>query len=162
MTVYKQKQADKPVTVETIPGTFVKQNYIIKIDKETGHKKIEPNGSTNTWLMTQRSKDRADINSIIERYTRGDLTGWKDPQNGLFADFTGIPDNMIDIANMRLKAQKQWNSLPLDIRREYNHDVDAYFADIGSEKWLKLHGLYKEPEIKPEKPVIPVEKGELE
>lgn len=148
MTVFKQKSEIRPLTAETESGSFIKKNYIIRIDRETGHKIIEENGSINTWLQVQASKDRADINSIIERYTRGDLSGWKDPEKGLFADFTGIPDNMIEIANMRLKAQKQWNALPLEIRREYNHDVDTYFADIGSEKWLKIHGLMKEePEL---------------
>ena len=36
--------------------------------------------------------------------------------------------------------------MPIEIRRSYDHDIEKYMMDIGSEKWMNLHGLVKKEE----------------
>ena len=140
----------KPNKKFTEHGTIEKANYIIEIDKNTGHKIIKESGITNTYEKIQARADEVDINKIIERATRGDYSGFKDQASAIYGDFTGIPDNMIEMANLKLKSDKAWENLPLEIRREYDHDKDKYFRDIGSEKWMKLHGFGKKEEERKE------------
>lgn len=127
-------------------GTTEKQEYTIQMDKETGHKMIKPNGMTNTYEKIQRGREASDINLILKKAQYGDVSGFKDATKAVYGDMTSIPDNMIDIANLKLKSDQAWDKLPLEIRREYDHDKDKYFADFGSEHWMSIHGIEKKTE----------------
>lgn len=132
-------------TIPTEHGTREKMNYRIEIDKETGHKEIVFNGMTDTYMKIQAGRDRADINNIIARAQRGDMSGLKDQTKAIYGNMQ-IPDNMIDIANLKLKIDQAWEKLPIEVRREYNHDPDLYFADYGTEHWKEIHGITKKIE----------------
>lgn len=139
-------------------GTYEKQNYTIQLDKETGHKMIKAAGFTNTYEKIQAGRDASDINMILKRAQYGDVSGFKDATKAVYGDMTMIPDNMIDIANLKLKSDQAWDKLPLEVRREYDHDKDKYFADFGSDHWMKIHGIEKKPDVE----ITPIEKEKTE
>lgn len=140
-----QSQSRRNV-ISTNIGTREKQEYTIRLDKETGHKLIVPAGKTNTYEKIQRSKEASDINMILKKAQYGDMSGFKDATKAVYGDMTSIPNNMIEIANLKLKSDQAWDKLPLEIRREYDHDKDKYFADFGSEHWMSIHGIEKKTE----------------
>lgn len=144
MSFYKQGVSRRK-TIPSEKGTREKMTYRIEIDKETGHKEIVFNGMTDTYEKIQAGRDAADINNIIARAQRGDMSGIKDMTKAIYGDMQ-IPDNMIDIANLKLKIDQTWERLPLEIRKEYNHDPDLYFADYGSDHWKEIHGFTKKIE----------------
>ncbi|QCS36452.1 minor capsid protein [Capybara microvirus Cap3_SP_389] len=124
-------------------GTAEKIDYTMEISKIDGTKVLRPSGITETYAMIQTAKDETDINLIMQRRTRGDLHNFRDQTKAIYGDFSGIPDSMIEIANLKLKAEKAWTKLPLEVRKEYDQDFDKYFAEMGSEKWMSLHGFEK-------------------
>lgn len=141
-TTYPETRERKP----TYPGESEKIEYLMQIDK-TGHKYLVENGRTNTYEKIQAEAEGRDINSMIEKATRGDTSVID--FNKVYGDATEIPKDMLQFQNLRLRVEDTWNKLPLEIRKAYDNDIDIYMADFGSEKWLKLHGYETEKEAAP-------------
>lgn len=120
----------------------------MKVDKE-GRKYLDENGYTNIYEKIQADRESADINNIIARVVRGDTSMMN--FNDIYGDFVNTPTNLIEAQNITLRAERMWSSLPAEIRKEYDFDMNKYVADFGTEHFLKMHG------IEPQKAEIPTE-----
>lgn len=149
--IYTQWGKKKPTTPSE-PGSRTKQEYIVDIDPKTRDKVLKPAGVTNIWEMIQAEKEQADINNIIAKASRGDFSGLKDKAEAIYGDFSK-PRDLAQFMNIKLRAEKMWEQLPLEVRKAYDHDPEKYLMDYGSEKWLNLHGIElkkEETEVKEE------------
>lgn len=133
----KARFESHPVTYQK-SGSREKQEYIMKIDKD-GRKYLEENGKTDIYRKIQADAESADINNIVARVIRGDTSMLN--FNDVYGDFVNTPTNLIEAQNLILRAKAMWASLPNDIKKEYNFDVEKYVSDFGTEHFMNIHGV---------------------
>ncbi|UPW41772.1 internal scaffolding protein [Peromfec virus RodF7_13] len=151
-TAYK-----KPETKESPAGNKEEPVYEIEID-ETGHKKIIETGKTNIYDMIQESLEQSKIENIVRRATEGDANALS-VVNGSYIDVTDMPSTLAEAQQFVIKAKNEFDTLPLQVRREYNFSAEQYIADYGTENWAKIIGIQK-PEPKPTSETKPTAESE--
>lgn len=120
-------------------GTEPTYEYVIK---NNGSKVLEKTGTKDVYSEIQAQLEDTKIENILKRVAVGDMTDFR--PDGIYADTTVVPNNMVDSLKEIQKLNNYWNSLPPEIRREYNNDLNQFVADSGSEKWLNIMGITKE------------------
>ena len=140
-------------------GETTVDTYEHRINKY-GEKYLEKTGEKNIYEVIQTYLEESKIENAINRVIAGDVSGLR--PDGNYIDCTQMPRNMIEAQTMIQDMNNMWLKLPINVRAEYNHSVEQFIADSGSEKWLKAMGL---DEIEPMKtvdtkaPLTDVEKG---
>lgn len=132
-------------------GKRYKVNYS-PMFSETGSLELKEDGVTDIYAIIQSHRDSADINNIIARFTRGDVSALSARQ-GSFGDFTQFPKTYAEAQQKMIDATNLFMSLPVEERAQYNHNPAEFIADIGSEKWMKVLGiemLKSEPDVVPD------------
>jgi phage internal scaffolding protein len=77
----------------------------------------------------------------------------RDPQKALYGDFSSVPDYQ-EAMNTVIHAQDQFNALPANIRKEFDHDPEkmlAFCSDPTNLEKMRELGLAK-PEEKQAEP----------
>lgn len=98
----------------------------------------------STPVITKQSfKDECDINNIMMKYIRTGLVDHVNRYQGRYGDFSDVPD-MLQAFDIIERSEEMFNSLPSDIRKDFNNDVVAFleFAqDPANTDALKEYGL---------------------
>lgn len=116
---------------------------------DSGSIDLEKVGIEDTYAIIQSFKAETDINAIIERFTRGDMSALSQKQP-MYGDFTDFPKTYAEAQQKMIDATNIFMSLPLEERAKYNHNPAEFIADIGSEKWQRALGIWKEPNVNTE------------
>lgn len=109
------------------PGERLKYDYREVID-EDGKFRIEPDGVTDIQEFIEASADSVDINNIIDRYIAGDESAFEKLE-GMYADVSGMPRNLMDIMNINLRVEQAFNELPNDIKNVYGNNYLEFLAN---------------------------------
>ena len=125
----------------TEPGNGVLETYAYEIDK-FGRKVLVKTGEENLYEKIQESLEETKIENILKRASIGDMSNLR--PDGIYADLTEMPNNMIEARQAIQKMENVWADLPNEIKAKYNYDVGEFVAASGSEKWLRDLGLLKE------------------
>lgn len=126
----------KSYHVPTGDGTEPTYEYVVK---ESGAKVLEQTGTKDVYSEIQAQAEECKIENILRRVAVGDMTDFR--PDGIYADATVVPNNMVEAMQQIQKMHTIWDKLPADVRKEYNNDLDQFVADSGSEKWLDLMGI---------------------
>ena len=111
----------------------------------------------------QQFKDEADINHLIDNYTRtGSFYDMRTlmrmkPRQPVFADFTNIPDFEMG-QNMIARGTEMFELLPVKIRERFNNSPElllAFLRDKSNEEEAVKLGLIPAPQPVPA-PIAPV------
>lgn len=147
---------DDPVEIPSVTGERTENVYAMKLG-ENGEETFYIEGKTNIFEKIQADADICNIEKILERcMATGDYT-ILNKARGQYMDLTETPANIFEAQQKIKEAEKTFETLPLEIRKAYNHNFSEYLQDVGSEKWMNLVGLKEpEPQVKIE------EKGESE
>lgn len=73
-------------------------------------------------LTDQSYKDDCDINTLLERFTKGDMSVVRN--RGVFADVSKLGDFQHNLETIR-QAQRDFDSLPSSVRERFGHDPAA-------------------------------------
>lgn len=111
---------------------------------------LEKSGQTDLYAKIQESLEETKIENIIRRVTAGDDSMLR--PNGIYADCTELPSNLIESQKAIMDLENVWTKLPIRVKEEYNFDKGEFVASAGSEKWMKSMGY----NIKTEKEVTEV------
>lgn len=107
-----------------------------------------------TVLVEQNHKDEVDINQIIKRHGIDLVTkvGMMRSQEYQFDDVTG--NDFQEAANILIKAQDQFDSLPSAVRKEFDHNP-AKFLDFvqNPDNLPKMYEMGLAVKPAPEQPV---------
>ena len=96
----------------------------------------------NVYDMIQENNVDTDIYKIMQKY------GYSEEQaksimakgkEGIYADLTGI-NGLRDLEEKSIKAKELWESLPLEERRKYDHNINKFLQN-GEETILKTKSL---------------------
>lgn len=137
--------------VETPNGRRMQDEYGYEIDK-FGRKVLVKTGETDLYAKIQEELEETKIENILKRVAIGDTSVLR--PDGIYADLTEMPGNLLEARQMMQELENTWNGLPNEIKKKYNYDVEQYIAAAGKEEWLRDMGLLEpEPEQETPEPV---------
>lgn len=90
---------------------------------------IKVAGETDFYQKIQENRLGTDIYDVLDRYNKGDVEAIGE-NIGNFVDVVGFPNSLQAMEQVRIDAEYAFNSLPLDVRRKYGHDIGAFLADV--------------------------------
>ena len=102
----------------------------IPID-EKGHCKLVQVGEENTQGIIESWEDSVDLHALLSRYLDGDAAALERRQ-ALFADITGLPDNVHAYHDAAATAQSVFDSLSPDVRSFYGDSLQEFLQGIFS------------------------------
>ncbi len=114
------------------PGSGMKDTYKMHVD-ENGKRELKKSGEYNLYADIQSYKDSVSIDYILTRFVNGDETALSRVQ-GIYGDFTEMPRTMAELQQRVIDAEHLFDSLPLEIRAQYNHSASEFFAQLDSDK----------------------------
>lgn len=117
---------------KTTPGSGMKDTYKMHVDAD-GKRELKKSGEYNLYADIQSYKDSVSIDYILSRFVNGDETALSRVQ-GIYGDFTQMPKTLAELSQRVIDAENLFNSLPLDIRAQYNHSASEFFAQLDSDK----------------------------
>lgn len=116
----------------SVPGSGMKDTYKMHVD-EDGKRELRKSGEYNLYAEIQSYKDSVSIDYILARFMNGDETALSRAQ-GIYGDFTDMPKTLAELQQRVIDAEDLFNSLPLDIREQYNFSASEFFAQLDSDK----------------------------
>ena len=85
---------------------------------------------------------------LLRRFDAGDPTALAAVQ-GRYMDVSGLPTSLAEMQALVMSARDGFDQLPIDVRRAYDFDASQFVADYGSEHWVDVMGLKKDPPADP-------------
>ena len=89
-------------------------------------------GKIDTWEQIQACRASTDMSLILSRYMAGDTSALSRAQ-GFYADISEMPQNMHEALSIMLRAQQDFDALPLEVRERFGMDVYRYISEVGTE-----------------------------
>ena len=102
----------------------------IPID-EKGHCQLVQVGEENTQGIIESWEDSVDLHALLSRYLDGDVNALERRQ-AMFADITGLPDNVHAYHDAAATAQSVFDSLSDDVRHFYGDSLQDFLQGIFS------------------------------
>lgn len=120
-------------------GSRIKDIYKPVIDRD-GHMELEVAGSENLYDYIQSHKDSCDIHLILKRYQDGDVAALSRAQ-GLYGDFTEMPQTYAEALNAVISAENYFQTLPVETRAKFNHDFKQFLASMDKPGFAEAMGF---------------------
>lgn len=121
-------QFDEVGRVHANPGNPVKTIYTAQVD-ENGSVTLIEAGKENLYDYIQSHKDSCDINIIMKRFARGDVSALQQRQS-FFGDFLNAPGSYAEALNSMIVAENYFESLPLEERAKYDHNFHKFLLSL--------------------------------
>lgn len=149
INAYKTKS-----TVVSNSGEKDRPNYK-PMYKDNGAYELVQDGVIHSYEDIQAWKATCDMSTIIDRYIRTGDSNILNQRAGFYADVTDLPKNYVELSNMLQNADNFFNSLPAEIKKEYEFNPAIFFAKADIDSVIaKAFGKPVEPTDKVE-PVVP-------
>lgn len=117
-------------------GEKEKTTYSMTVDKN-GHKILKETGKTNFYEKIQENAEACKIENILKRATLGDSTALNRYVPAWF-DATEYPTNLAEAQQAIINLENIFSTLPIEIRKEYDHSPQKFIADFGTEHWNNI------------------------
>ncbi len=114
--------------VHANPGNPVKVLYSPKFASDGSMELVEA-GKENLYDYIQSFKESVDINVILKRFAKGDVTALQRRQ-AMFGDFSDAPATYAEALNSMIVAEQYFNSLPLETRAKFNHNFHTFLVSL--------------------------------
>ena len=124
-------------TIPTNSGDRFAPVYKLTVDND-----LELDGETDLYAEIQSHAESVDIKTIIARYQAGDES-ILNSRHGQYIDLSELPCTFAEMHQKIIDAENEFNSLPIEIRSEYDFDTAKFIADIGSEHWANMFNHIK-------------------
>lgn len=145
--VYTFCPPNKAEFLATPSGERYHEQFVGKLDKETGDIKLVSVGKVDVYAEIQSHQGEADINNLIARAEAGDLSAFS---SAVFGDFTEMPGSYAEALNVVIEAEREFNHLPQEIKDKFDNDWHKYISIAGTEQWYEKFGIVKEENVKKE------------
>lgn len=96
----------------------------------------------NKYRVKTEFQNEVNINTIMAKARNGQPPTWLNSKTPRYGDFANRPTNFQDAFDLTEKAREAFYSLPIEFRRELDHDPSR-MASAPKSLWEK-HGLLKE------------------
>lgn len=129
-------QFDAHARVNADPGNPVKVLYAPQFDK-AGNLELVEAGQEDFYGYIQSHKDSVDINNILSRFARGDVSVLQRRQ-AMFGDFSDAPESYADALNSMIFAEQYFDNLPLDVRAKFDHNFHKFLLSLDAPETVKM------------------------
>lgn len=75
-----------------------------------------------------------DMAYVLSRLKFGDVSVLNGKQ-GVYGDFTVFPKTYAEMLQLVQSGEDAFDALPLDVRAQFDNDINKWFATIGSDEW---------------------------
>lgn len=123
-------------------GSKFRDTYEYAID-EKGHKTLVKTGEENIYSKIQEGLESTKIENILQRAMMGDPEALN-RKKGDYLDCTEMPKTLAEAQNTIIKLRNEFNSLPVETRRQFDMSPEKYIQQYGSEAWATALGFVKE------------------
>lgn len=121
-------QFQEHTRVHANPGSREKILYSPQFNDDGTMELIEA-GKENLYEYIQSHKESVDINVILKRFARGDVTALQRRQ-AMFGDFSDAPSSYAEALNSMIVAEQYFNSLPLETRAKFDHNFHRFLVSL--------------------------------
>lgn len=129
----------------TEAGESIRRTYLWELNKKgekvlTLDQVIDQQAEINSYL------EETKLENIIRRASIDpDLAARLIPNTGGgIQDATEMPQNLMELQNIMLRAEQIWDEIPKEIKLKFDNDVDKFVASFGTIDWAKNLGIYQE------------------
>lgn len=133
---------------ETIPscsGSKEKKVFRRSIDAN-GVRSLVFTGVKNTYREIQENLHGSTVSDIVARSLLGDNTDYTaDP--AAFVDLTTSPKNLMEAQNMLIRSRDLFNSLPVDVRKEYDNNFSSWLSSVNDGSFVKRYSKTSAEEL---------------
>lgn len=135
----------------TEAGETVRRTYLWELNKK-GEKVLTLDQIIDQQAEIDSFLEETKLENIIRRASIDpDLAARLIPDiGGGLQDVTEMPENLMELQNIMLRAEQIWDEIPKEIKLKFDNDVDKFVASFGTVDWAKNLGIYQEE--KPEEP----------
>lgn len=125
-------------------GSPKKPLYRLFVDDD-GKRELRQSGEYDLYAEIQSYKDSVSIDYILSRFCAGDSSALSRVQ-GVYGDFTQMPTSMAELQQRVIDATALFESLPLNVREQYNFSPSEFFAQLDTEKTRNIFEQLKPAE----------------
>lgn len=138
---WRQTATAKP----TEAGESVRRTYLWERN-EKGEKVLTLDQIIDQQAEIDSYLEETKLENIIRRASIDpDLAARLIPDmGGGLQDATEMPENLMELQNIMLRAEQIWNEIPKEIKFKFDNDVDKFVASYGTIDWAKNLGIYQE------------------
>ena len=135
----------------TEAGESIRRTYLWELN-EKGEKVLTLDQTIDQQAEIDSYLEETKLENIIRRASIDpDLAARLTPNmGGGLQDATEMPENLMELQNIMLRAEQIWDEIPKEIKLKFDNDVDKFVASFGTVDWAKNLGIYQEE--KPEEP----------
>lgn len=127
------------VRVISNAGSPMANDYSLQYG-EDGRRKLVKIGEHNLDDEIQMYKDITSIEKIVERYLNiGDIS-ILNRRPVFYADVTEMPQTYAELLQFNADIEKNFNSLPIEIKNQFDNDLGQFIASIGTKKFNDIFG----------------------
>lgn len=137
----------------TEAGETIRRTYLWEIN-EKGEKVLTLDQTIDQQAEIDSYLEETKLENIIRRASIDpDLAARLVPDmGGGLQDATQMPENLMELQNIMLRAEQIWDEIPKEIKLKFDNDVDKFVASFGTVDWAKNLGIYQEkPPEEPKK-----------
>lgn len=135
----------------TEAGETMRRTYLWELNKK-GEKVLTLDQIIDQQAEIDSYLEETKLENIIRRASIDpDLAARLIPDmGGGIQDATEMPENLMELQNIMLRAEQIWDEIPKEIKLKFDNDVDKFVASFGTIGWAKNLGIYQEKQ--PEEP----------
>lgn len=133
-------------------GSPFRKVFKLKV-QEDGSRDLVVVGEYNFYDEIQSHADSVDIQKILDRFARGDISVLNRVAS-VYGDFTNMPTDLGELSQRILDANDLFNNLDVDVRREFDFDPGKFFGSLGSEKFNKIVEKYASNAVKKDESTV--------
>lgn len=129
----------------TEAGETVRRTYLWELN-EKGEKVLTLDQTIDQQAEINSYLEETKLENIIRRASIDpDLAARLVPDmGGGIQDATEMPENLMELQNIMLRAEQIWDEIPKEIKLKFDNDVDKFVASFGTVDWAKNLGIYQE------------------
>ena len=137
----------------TEAGENIRRTYLWELNKK-GEKVLTLDQTIDQQAEIDSYLEETKLENIIRRASIDpDLAARLTPNvGGGLQDATEMPENLMELQNIMLRAEQIWEDVPKEIKLKFDSDVDKFVASFGTIDWARNLGIYQEePPKEPKK-----------
>lgn len=107
-----------------LAGEYNKERQLVVVEK----------GKENLYEYINSFADSVNINVLLARFANGDKEALLQ-RAGAYIDISALPTNINDFIKLSRDAENLFNTLPVEVKKEFNNNVVEFISTIGDPSW---------------------------
>lgn len=129
-----------PKKTEIVPENFVtcsgsRKKKVYSLFYDGKKMTLIESGEIDIQEQINSYAPECDMSFILSRLQHGDFSVLNG-KNTMYADFHNLPTNFREVLDVALSAERVFNSLPIDVRRDFDNDYRKFVSTAGSAEWM--------------------------